>query len=325
MSNRYTTKETAYAPWIPGTHGDLTLPMSKTRWKRRCQKTQPIEDLEAKLLPDGAQTDSGPSGYLTQSFEKTLIVPKEQFAIFPQELPGIRQYISLMLGITTPDEIATQPSGSCTTELRIALRLTERSANLRVLHLDAISWHILKATTPFVCLLRRAMLHLQNLKLVLKIERDTTFIQAENCRKSLESGSLYNILTSTPELVSLHIDFDVLYSDHQPARLAEIFGKQRWGSLHEVTLGQIETTQDELLAFLNRHKTTLKVILIKNMRLEYSVSWIETLRRIKTITHWDSALVCGRLFYGQQGTDEADFQYDIGMEGSQYENQCNRR
>ncbi|MCJ1402538.1 hypothetical protein MMC11_005758 [Xylographa trunciseda] len=266
--------------------------------------------------------NSCPSNYLKQSFAKTLIIPKEQFAIFRHERPGLRQYVSLMMGLITPDRISTHSLGLSTIGLRPVLGLTEHSADLRVLHLDAISWHVLRAADPFVCSLTRAIRRLQNLRLVLKLEPETTDIEAEKCRENLESGSLFCLLTSATDLESLHFGFDTLYSDQQPARLADIFGKQRWGSLREVALGQIQTTEDDLLAFLKRHKATLKVILIQNMRLEYSVAWIETLRKIKNIAQWDSALVCGKLYYGQQNTSEDNFQYDIGIEGSWDENQC---
>ncbi|MCJ1379640.1 hypothetical protein MMC17_002742 [Xylographa soralifera] len=268
------------------------------------------------------QKTSDPSDYLKQSFAKTLIVPKEQFAIFRNEHPGVRQYISLMMSVITSDEIASQQFGFFTTELLPVLRLTECSANLRVLHLDAISWHILEATNPFVCSLHRAIRYLRDLKVVVKLEPKTTYIEAEKCRENLGNGSLYSLLTSASYLESVHIGFNTLYPDQQPARLADLFGKHRWGNLREVTLGQIQTTEGELLSFLKRHKTTLKVILIENMRLEESVSWTGTLRGIRIIALWDSALVCGKLYYGQQTPGGGVFQYDIGIEGSRDENQC---
>ncbi|MCJ1430674.1 hypothetical protein MMC27_000024 [Xylographa pallens] len=265
---------------------------------------------------------SGPSDYLKQSFAKTLIIPKEQFAIFRNEHPGVRQYISLMMGVIYSDEMATQQSDSSTTDLRAASRITERSANLRVLHLDAISWHILEATNPFVCSLYRAIYTLRDLKIVVKLEPETPYTEAEKCRSILEKGILYGLLTSATDLESLHIGFNTLYSDQQPAGLANIIGRHRWGFLREVTLVQIQTTEDELISFLKRHKTTLKVILIKNMRLQEKVSWTRVLRKIRRMARWDSALVCGKLYYGRQTMGGGAFQYDIGTEGSRDKNQC---
>ena len=275
-----------------------------------------------KIRLSVGQKNSGPSDYVKQSFAKTLIIPKEQFAIFRDEHAGARQYVSLMMGVITSDEMATLQLGSSTKELRVVSGLTERSANLRVLHLDAVSWHILETTNQFVCSLHRAIRHLRVLKIVIKLEPKTSYMEARECRENLENGSLYSLLTSAPDLESLHIGFNTLYSDQQPARLADIVGRHRWGNLREVTLGQIQTTEGELISFLKRHKTTLKVILIQNMRLEESVSWTATLRRIRIMAPWDRALVCGKLYYGQQAMGADKFQYDIGMEGSGNENQC---
>ncbi|MCJ1281820.1 hypothetical protein MMC26_001143 [Xylographa opegraphella] len=268
------------------------------------------------------QKNFGPSEYMKRSFAKTLIIPKEQFAIFRNEHAGVRQYISLMLSVITSDERATLQLGSSRTGLQPAFGLTERSVNLHVLHLDAISWHIFKATNPFIRSLHRAIRHLRDLKIVVKLEPKDPYAEVGKCQEILEKGSLHSLLTSAPDLQCLEIGFNTLYSDQQPARLADISRKHRWQNLRAVTFRQIQTTEGELLSFLKEHKATLKVILIENMRLEESVSWTETLQKIRLIAPWDSALVCGRLYYGQQNGGGGDYQYDIGSEGSREEDQC---
>ena len=275
-----------------------------------------------KIRLSVGQKDCGPSDYLKQSFAKTLVIPNEQFAIFHNEHAGARQYISLMMSLITSDELATLQLGTSATEIRAVLGLTARVANLRVLHLDAISWHILKATNPFVHSLHRAIRHLRDLKVVVKLEPKDPCREADNCREITRNGSLFSLLTSAPDLESLHIGISTLYSHQQPARLADILGRHRWNNLREITLRQIQTTKDELVSFLIRHERTLKVILIENMRLEESVSWKNTLRHIRFIAPWDSALVCGRLYHGQERSDGGAYQYDVGTEGSQDENQC---
>ena len=108
-----------------------------------------------------------------------------------------------------------------------------------------------------------------------------------------DSGRLRDFLTSAPQLESLTVQFDCDSPMH-PARLSDLVGDFSWHSLRLAAFNKIDTTEEELMDFYERHAKTLREIRIESIHLDHG-SWTSIFTRIRDTLSLEKATVCGYL------------------------------
>lgn len=239
------------------------------------------------------------STYIKESFKKALVIPQGEHGLYPYEPSGLRQYVSLMRGFCVPekfDPLALLASGM---EIPSSLDPAKSVSALRVLHLASISWLIFKAVPlPAMSAINASLCNLVDLILDFATGHDEGSmrgLEIEMCRECLDQGHLLDFVASAPKLERLHVSFDFLYPHKQAASLEYIVGSKKWPKLGHLTLGNIFTTQAQLVAFLKRHRETLQNWCFSSMCLVTGADWKEALKEIRDVSPWKNALVCGEL------------------------------
>ena len=118
--------------------------------------------------------------------------------------------------------------------------------------------------------------------------------EVDICAEYLEdSGRLRDFLTSAPQLESLTVQFDCDTPMH-PARLSDLVGDFSWHSLRLAAFNKIDTTEEELMDFYERHAKTLREIRIESIHLDHG-SWTSIFGRIRNTLSLEKATISGYL------------------------------
>ncbi|KAI1804567.1 hypothetical protein F4811DRAFT_274397 [Daldinia bambusicola] len=133
------------------------------------------------------------------------------------------------------------------------------------------------------------------------------------CRRLLETGLLRDFIRSLSQLQTLYVVFNWHSEQHgYPARLEDIMEpKHRWEHLDSLTLGNITCERHDLMSMLRRHKSTLKELCLRDIRLR-STSWHVLLPKIRRTMDLDDACICGEL-YGQEEDSPFPEYWDLSL------------
>ena len=177
-------------------------------------------------------------------------------------------------------------------------------AKLAKLIAGTISWEFFSRADccPSV-LIRAACSSLTHLQLELTTgmtEDDIVGVEVAACRRQLEmDGSIRKFLRRIPNLEVLDLTFDFMNEDPDssifapmyPADLKDIIPDGHlWPTLRTLRLGCFETSQGDLMRFLDNHKGTLKNLTLIDVsldvkfiddRVEEDGSWMELLPHIR--------------------------------------------
>ncbi|KAI1374800.1 hypothetical protein F4677DRAFT_156509 [Hypoxylon crocopeplum] len=142
----------------------------------------------------------------------------------------------------------------------------------------------------------------------------TVGTEVPECCRMLETGLLRNFIKSLTQLRTLHVVFSWHSEEHgYPARLENIMEpKHRWGHLESLTLGNITCERHDLLSMLRRHKSTMKDLCLRDIRLR-STSWQVLLPKIRRTMDLEEACICGELYGLEEGSPFIFTEYwDLG-------------
>ncbi|KAI5925345.1 hypothetical protein F4810DRAFT_75279 [Camillea tinctor] len=164
---------------------------------------------------------------------------------------------------------------------------------------------------PFFDNIVEACPRLENIDLVFDTIDANAPLLAENtaniirARDEVETGVIAKFLKAIPNLVKISIGFTMaseiplLYPGNLSHIIADDF---KWKQLRSVQLLAIETERQELMAFFNLHKDTLRNVELRDCRL-IATSWTRLLREMKDKLTLDDICVTG-LIYGRVESGE---------------------
>lgn len=174
---------------------------------------------------------------------------------------GFRRFTSLLLALFAPKKGDPRcPLATCTQQVA-----------LRTLHIGAVSWKVFGTTWPAQqALYETAMAQVTDVKLLLDVGsppdeegNDDIPVSAEmdkrECRRFFNgTGALRTFLTAAPMLEKLHIEF-IVRPSFPILDLRSLVGDGEfvWKALRECKF-HVNAREDQLIAFLTRHKTTLR-------------------------------------------------------------------
>lgn len=250
-------------------------------------------------------------------------MPECERALDPYEPAGVRQFTSLMLALCTPEKRdPCSPLDKCTQPIA-----------LRTFHMGAVSWKVFSETWPAQqALYQNAMANVTNLKLLLDvgrkkavhrprgcIRRVSSVKEANDCRRFFkDTGALRTFLMAAPKLEKLHVEFDI--NDWlRGLGLCDLVGDGEftWKALREVN-SAINMQEEELIAFLTRHKKTLKrLIMGRGLTLirpgaSFPASAATLLSRMRDAVEWEEISVGKWLGIVRSALPRHDF-IDLGQ------------
>lgn len=208
-------------------------------------------------------------------------------------------------------------------------------AKITKLKAGIISWKFFSNNDPFTWdMISSACSSLTHLRLELTtgMTDDVVGVEVAECRRQLETnGSVRKFLGRIPNLEVLELTFDFMNEDPErllfdptyPADLKDIIPDRHvWARLHTLKLGCFETLQDNLLSFLDNHKSTLKSLILVDVALNLKWnddqtaeggSWMELLPHIRNTLQLDYGCLHGEVSaYGAHG--EGDEEWHINHE-----------
>jgi hypothetical protein len=133
--------------------------------------------------------------------------------------------------------------------------------------------------------------------------------KVSECREIMRMGQLKSLLIALPLLASLCLRFnwrnEVESPEGWPAKLSWLFNSQYvWPALKAIDLGMIISSEQELFELLDRHRSTLRDVVIRSYCL-HPGSWVSLLPKLKTSLELDQAWITGDIFgYPENSPDE---------------------
>lgn len=111
--------------------------------------------------------------------------------------------------------------------------------------------------------------------------RDIEFdeIEMNNALISIDDQHWENFIASAPDLRILRISLPHAHEVEQLVPLNWVFGKNTFKELRWLNLSNVQTGKDELVAFLHRHKRTLKYVCLNDIHLTDG-TWEDTFRAL---------------------------------------------
>ncbi|MCJ1453535.1 hypothetical protein MMC28_003882 [Mycoblastus sanguinarius] len=158
-----------------------------------------------------------------------------------------------------------------------ALLMGACQAGLELQSLDCgyVDWHIFTQDEDTNAELKKSLRCLRDLSLDITVDEkydEDGFSEMENCEEFLQNGRLRDFITSAPQLRSLNICFshnEPVY----PTDLKQVVGDFTWPSLRSVGLQNIETCEENLVSFCERHARTLKNLNWESLGLSEGEWW----------------------------------------------------
>ncbi|KAL8704687.1 MAG: hypothetical protein Q9201_002149 [Fulgogasparrea decipioides] len=182
---------------------------------------------------------------------------------------------------------------------------------LKTLVCGGVNWRIFKSPKQDLVELARVMSESKNLCLKLSTgydeHQDRIGSELTQCRRYLKNGRIRDMVTQATQLQSLEIHFD--WSDPVFAvELKNVVGVFTWIMLTRVSLGYMETTEEDLVAFFRRYALSLRSLHLDNFHLT-SGQWSTALPRIRSyLNHTDDVLLEGHL-----SCSNPSLEYYLGM------------
>lgn len=161
-----------------------------------------------------------------------------------------------------------------------------------------VNWRILAQENKTFESMKRSVRHLRELKITFStgIEEEEDqwgLLQIEDCKAYLQNGRLKDFVTSAPDLERLDVRF-VWFEPVHPAELKHVVGDFCWPSLKSVRFEGIETTEDHLVGFLERHASTIKDLRLGSLLLSHG-HWWSVFEKMRLLLKLDSVELSGSL------------------------------
>ena len=175
-----------------------------------------------------------------------------------------------------------------TKSLLFALILSK--AQLQSLRLGKVGWKFLLSEPALLEDMKKVLKPLQKFEIFfvfgdnMTFELDHTRTKFRECRKFMGSYVLHDLLAATSQVEDLRVAFDPTFDTNLqcPADLENIFRSKKWPFLRSLSLECAETSDENWLAFLERHAPTLKNIDLRMIALSCGF-WPNVLERMQSI------------------------------------------
>ncbi|KAL8870816.1 MAG: hypothetical protein Q9174_003225 [Haloplaca sp. 1 TL-2023] len=100
---------------------------------------------------------------------------------------------------------------------------------------------------------------------------------------AFEDGRVRDLITSTDCIQTLELNFPLFDSDDVLVELKHVVGDFTWTRLRHAWLGCMKTSEEDLIAFIERHAATLRSLDLDTIRLT-SGTWRSILPRVRALT-----------------------------------------
>lgn len=173
----------------------------------------------------------------------------------------------------------------------VLLNMQHAGIKLETFACGEVSWRIFQAPekdwTAFAATLSRV----RNFK----IRMSTTGAEFRECRKFMKSGRCADLLSQAcNHLRKLEITLASWMEPRFGFKLIDLVAEHVWLRLSKVALTGIETTEDILVQFLERHRATLRKLRLRGIRLT-TREWPHVLPRMRSSVQLDYCLLEGEL------------------------------
>ena len=211
-------------------------------------------------------------------------------------LYGRSHHLVQALGAGLPDasgkHLDLYPNGL--PQLRAVLRSMHNAGiKLETFACGDVGWRLFQCSeinwTAFAATLSRV----RNFKLRMSTGGfiDETGADFQECRALLESGRFADLLSQAyDQLRKLEIKLDPFARRNFGLRLIDLVADHVWLRLSKVSLSGIETTEDELVQFLEKHRATLRKLCLENICLTTG-EWPHALPRMRSSIQLDYCLL----------------------------------
>lgn len=193
-----------------------------------------------------------------------------------------------------------------------SLLLSACHAGLKIerLHCEQVNWRTLTQKNEVFEDMKRSVRHLREMSITFSMgcggeEDEWGVIQIERC---LLNGRLKDFVTSAPHLELLEICFE---SDRSiiSIEFEHLVGDFHWPSLKAVKIDMVETAEDHLVGFFERHAGTLKRLCMSSLLLSDG-SWWSVFEKMRLVLELESVEILGCL---DTDSDGFDFDFDRGI------------
>ena len=172
-------------------------------------------------------------------------------------------------------------------------------------HCPRFNWQTLKQNVSDRSTLSRSIFHLKVLSIAfVELGYDTI----------LKIRRLFSLITSAPNLERLGLNFEVWPSLYTAPMVNEIIKDFHWPSLKAISLDSLNSSEHYLVQFFERHKHTLREILLRDMGMPQGL-WEVTFHEMRRTFRFGHQLntcklggtFCDRhLTYAMESTDEGN-------------------
>lgn len=196
------------------------------------------------------------------------------------------------------------------------LSMYNAGIKLRVFECGEISWKLFRCSKGDLQAFAGALSEARKVRLLLTTasndSRDRMGTDLPECRRFLKNGRVRELLSQAPDIEDLELRFD-WYDPYFPIELANVVGDHIWPNLTSVTLSTIETSGDELMHFLQRHRTTLRKLCMGTICLR-SGEWPSTVPQLRCMLKLEELLLEGWLY---SDVPRRAFEFGFYLEGDE--------
>lgn len=207
------------------------------------------------------------------------------------------------------DDSSTRASG--VPQLRSCLlSMYDVGTKLQTFECGNVSWKLFRCSKSdlkaFAALLSQVRNFTLQISTGMDASGDRIGVELPECRRFLRNGRVRDLTFGADELERLNVKLDWWESTFG-LELVNVVGDRIWPRLREVTLATIETTEEHLMYFLERHRATLRSVHLDTILLTWG-EWPSLVSRMRSSLHLASLLLEGRLF-----SDVPRRDFDLGM------------
>ena len=194
----------------------------------------------------------------------------------------------------------------------VLLGMHEARIKLQSFECGDVSWKLFRCSKTDLKAFATTLSHVRRMYLQISTGMDASGdeigVDLPECRRFLRNGRMRDLITQARYVEYLEIKFD-WSTPVFGIELGNIVGTQTFPKLASVKFANVETNEEELMIFLQRHKLTLRSLHLDTICLA-SGAWTTVVPRIRSSLQLDDFNVEGHLF-----SDDPRQDFDLGMIG----------